>query len=122
MRRHTKGNNVVFLTVFLKFVQVVALMAVEDQQAITTYSSGPSMLLKMPNLIHTFLICCLTVIGNSNYPIGWESTVLVPKREMVFPYNNNKWQHHLALGIDALGYCNPFTIARLYLFCLCTPV
>src|ERR1700730_8595487 len=97
-------------------------MAVEDQQAITTHSLGPSMLLEMPNPIHAFLICCPTVIGNSDHPVGWESAVLVPRREVVFPCNNDKRRHHPALGIDALDYCNPFTIARLYLFCLCTPV
>src|SRR3981081_461461 len=74
-------------------------MAIEDQQAITTHSSGPSMLLKMPNPINAFLICCPTVIGNSDHPVSWESAVLVPRSEVVFPCNNDKRRHRPALEL-----------------------
>ena len=100
----------------------MALVTIKDQQAITTYSSGPSMLLEMPNPIHAFLIRRPTVLSNSNHLIRWESAVLVLRRKVVFPYNNDKRRHRLALGINALDYCNPFPIARLYLFYLCMPV
>ena len=93
---------------------MVALVAIKDQQAIPTYSLGPSMLLKMSNPIHAFLICCLAVISNSDYLVRWKSAVLIPRREVVFACNNNKWWHCLALGIDALDYYNLFSIARLY--------
>jgi hypothetical protein len=101
---------------------VVALMAVEDQQAITTHSSGPSILLEMPNLIHAFLICCPTILSNSDYPVRWKSAILVPRCKVIFPCNNDKRRHYPALGINTLDYCNLFPIARLYLFCLYTPV
>jgi len=122
MSRHIESNNIIFLTILLELVWVVALVAIEDQQAIPTYSSGSSMLLKMSNPIHAFLICCLAVISNSDYLVRWKSVVLIPRCEVVFACNNNKWWHCLALGIDALDYYNLFSIARLYLFCFCTPI
>src|ERR1700716_916649 len=122
MSRHTKSNNVVFLTVLLKLVRVVALMTVEDQQAITTNSSGLCMLLEMPNPIYTLLICCLTVFSNSDNPVGWKSTILIPRCKMVFPCNNYKWRNTPPLRIDTLDYCNTFSIPWLYFFCVCTSV
>jgi hypothetical protein len=100
----------------------VALVAVEDQQAITTYSLGPSIFLKMLNLIYAFLICCLTILRNSDYLVRWKSAILVLRCKVIFPYNNDEQQHYLALGINILDYYNLFLIARLYLFCLCIPV
>ena len=80
------------------------------------------MILEMLNLIHAFLIRRLTVLSNSNHLIKWKSTILVLRRKVVFPYNNDKRRHYLALGINALDYYNPFLIARLYLFYLYMPV
>ena len=80
------------------------------------------MLLKMPNPIHASLVYSLAIFSNSNYPIAWKSTVLILRCKVIFAYNNDEWQYCLALGVDALDYCNPFPITRLHLLCFCTPV
>ena len=89
MRRHTKGGVIVSLAVFLEFLRMVALMAVKDKEAIATHSPGTSVLLEMTNPIHAFLLCCPTVVGNSDHLVAWETAILVPRREVIFARNND---------------------------------
>ena len=121
MGRHTERDDIVELTIFLKLIRMVTLMTIEDQEAITTYSSKPSMLFKMLNSV-CLSHCCPTIISDRNYSTGRKSAILIPRCKVIFPRNNDKRRHRPVLVIDVLDCCYPFPVARLYLFCLCTPV
>ena len=66
MRRHTECDNVVLLAVGLEFLGVVAIVAVKDQQPIFAFRARYCMKIEVPNLIYTFLIRSLAIIGCCN--------------------------------------------------------
>ena len=63
---HTEGNNLTLLTEILEFKQLIALVAVNNQQLIATYSSSLCVLDKVLKLDKTKLVCSLAVLTNPN--------------------------------------------------------
>ena len=69
MQRYTEGNNLTFLAEILEFKQLVALVAVNNQQLIATYSSSLCVVDKVLKLGKTKLICSPAVLTNPNPPV-----------------------------------------------------
>ena len=63
---HTEGNNLTLLTEILEFKQLIALVAVNNQQLIASYSSSLCVLNKVLKLGKTKLIYSLAIVANSN--------------------------------------------------------
>jgi len=85
VRRYTKCNNVVLLAVGFEFFGVVAIVAVKDEQLIFALRTRCCVEIEVPNLIHTFLISSLPVIGCCNAPGGRKVALLIPVGEVVLP-------------------------------------
>jgi hypothetical protein len=47
VQRHVDSNNLILLTVLLEYKQVVALIAVNNKELISTYNSSLCMLIKV---------------------------------------------------------------------------
>ena len=66
---HTEGDNLALLTEILEFERLMALVAVDNQQPIASYSSSLCVLNKVLKLGKTKLICSLAVVANPNPPV-----------------------------------------------------
>ena len=53
MGRHTERDNVVVLAVFFKCDRKVAFVTVEDEEALNTFRTRPSVLIKVFNSFQT---------------------------------------------------------------------
>jgi hypothetical protein len=67
--RHTDSDNLVLLAVLLESEQVVALMAVNCEQAVGANYPLLCMLIKVLQPLQTKLICCLAVLRDCINPI-----------------------------------------------------
>ena len=63
---HTEGDNLTLLTEILEFKRLIALVAVNNQQPIASYSSSLCILNKVLKLGKTKLIYSLAVVADSN--------------------------------------------------------
>jgi hypothetical protein len=88
--RHAESNNLVLLTVLLEIEQVVALMAVNNEQLISAYNSPFCMLIKVLQPLQAKLICCPAVLRDYNNPVVWRTALLVPGREIVLALEDDK--------------------------------
>lgn len=61
VRRHTESDNLVFLAVLLEFERVVALVVINNEQTIASYSPPLCVRIKVLQLLKTKRICCLAV-------------------------------------------------------------
>ena len=91
MRRHTEYNNIILLTVNLKFFGVVAIVAIKDKQPIFALHTRYYIEIEVLNPIHTFLINNPPIIGYYNTPKGRKVTLLIPISKVVLPSQDNKW-------------------------------
>ena len=66
MWRHTESNNLAFLAKILEFKRLIALVAVNNQQLIASYSSSLYVVDKVLKLGKTKLICSLAVLADPN--------------------------------------------------------
>ena len=69
VRRHTEGDNLALLTEILEFERLMALVAVDNQQPIASYSSSLCVLNKVLKLGKTKLICSPAVLADPNPPV-----------------------------------------------------
>jgi hypothetical protein len=67
--RHTESNNLAFLAEVLELKQLVALVAVNNKQPVTTYCTSLCMLDKVLQLGKTKLVSSPAVLANTNSPI-----------------------------------------------------
>ena len=63
---HIEGDNLALLTEILEFKRLIALVAVDNQQLIASYSSSLCVLNKVLKLGKTKLICSLAVVTDPN--------------------------------------------------------
>ena len=63
---HTEGDNLTLLTEILEFERLMALVAVDNQQPIASYSSSLCVVDKVLKLGKTKLIYSLAVLTNPN--------------------------------------------------------
>ena len=63
---HIEGDNLTLLTEILEFKRLMALVAVNNQQLIASYSSSLCVLNKVLKLGKTKLIYSLAVVANPN--------------------------------------------------------
>lgn len=89
MGRHAERDNIVLLTVELKVAQVVALVAVQDREAINTHCTRLGVLVEVLDPFYTSFVCCPSVLGGGNDPILGQRAVLVPRQEVVFALNDD---------------------------------
>jgi hypothetical protein len=68
VRRHAESNNLVFLAVLLEVERVVALMAVNDKQAVATNSPPLYMCIKVLQPLYAKLVLCPAVLRDCNKP------------------------------------------------------
>ena len=66
MWRHTEGNNLAFLAKILEFKRLIALVAVNNQQLIASYSSSLYVVDKVLKLGKIKLIYSLALLANPN--------------------------------------------------------
>ena len=66
---HTEGDNLALLTEILEFKRLMALVAVNNQQPIATYSSSLCVVDKVLKLGKTKLICSPAVLADPNPPV-----------------------------------------------------
>ena len=71
MSRHTQSDNLVILAVLLELERVVALMAVNNQQAVETNTTLLCMRVKVFQPGQTKLISSSTVSRDPNNPVLW---------------------------------------------------
>ena len=69
MRRHTKCENIILLTIELEIDRVVALVAVKDEKAILTFRTRFRMNIEMFNPIYANCIRSPSVITHGDPPI-----------------------------------------------------
>ena len=81
MRRHAEGNDIVLLAVDLEVGRVVAVVAVEDEEAMNSGCSSFGMLVEVLNPFEASLVGCPTVVGCRNDPVLGHWAVLVPQEE-----------------------------------------
>jgi hypothetical protein len=73
--RHAEGDNIAFLTQILEGERLVALMAINNKQLVTTHCASLCMLDKVLQLCKTKLVCCLAILTNS-YPLIFRVVIL----------------------------------------------
>jgi hypothetical protein len=66
---HTEGNNLAFLAKILEFKRLMALVAVDNQQLIASYSSRLCVVDKVLKLGKTKLIRSPAVLADPNPPV-----------------------------------------------------
>ena len=71
------------LVISLKFIGVVALVAVKDQKLIFALCTSRCVQIEMPNPIHAFLIRSPAIVGCYNTPGGWKVTFLIPINKVI---------------------------------------
>jgi hypothetical protein len=67
--RHTESDNLILLVVLLEIKRVVALMAVDNKQAMLPNSTPLCMFVKMLQPLKAKLICCLAILRDTNKPV-----------------------------------------------------
>ena len=122
MRRYAESNNIILLADLLEFKQDMALVAINNQQPMRAYGAIFGMYIKMLQLGNTKLVYCLAIIAYYYNPVQWYIVALIPYREVVLAYKDNKQQDSPSIGINTLDYCRPFAIAWLYCFWTITPL
>jgi hypothetical protein len=113
MWRHIESIDIILLTDYLEFERVVALMAVNNQQPTRAYCPPLCMLIKVPQLYNTKLVCCLAVVTNCNSLIAWYIVVLVLGREVVLTGEDDEGWDCPPSSVDSLNLRNPLAIAWL---------
>ena len=83
MQRHTEYYNVVLLAIELKFSQVVALVAVEDQQPVFAFRTRRCVEVEVLDPIQAYCIGSPAIVGGCNAPVGWEVVLGVPVGKVV---------------------------------------
>ena len=69
MGRHTESDNLILLVVLLEIKRVVALMAVDNKQAMLPNSTPLRMFVKMLQPLKAKLICCPAILRDTNKPV-----------------------------------------------------
>lgn len=100
MRRHTEGNNLCLLTVPLDFNGRVALMAIDNKQAVAAHNPPLCLLIKVLQPLQAKLICCPAVLRDCNNPVLGQA-LLVPGREVVPALKVNKGWNSLTHRVNA---------------------
>jgi hypothetical protein len=85
--RHAEGDNIAFLTQILEGERLVALMAINNKQPVTTYCASLCMLDKVLQPCKTKLVCCPAILTNSYPPIF---RVVIPGLVMVLCLEDEK--------------------------------
>jgi hypothetical protein len=88
----------------------VALIAIKNEQPVTTNCTGLCMLDKVLQLGKTKLICCLAVLADA-YPPIWG--VVVPGLVVVLCFEDEEGWDRLTYSVDASNQRCPLTVARL---------
>jgi hypothetical protein len=78
--RHTESDGVVLLAAELEVGRVVALVAIQDQEAINTYCTGLGVLVEMLVPFWTSFVRRPSVLRGGNDPILRQRAVLVPRQ------------------------------------------
>ena len=110
MRRHAEGDNLVLLTQILEGERLVALMAIKNQQPVTTHCPGLCMVDKVPQLVKTKLICCLAVVTNTYPPV---LRIVILGSVVVLCFEDEEGLDHLSYSVNAGNQCCPLMVARL---------
>ena len=111
--RYAESQNIVIFAMGLKFIRMMAFVAVKNKKSIYTFCARFYVLIEMFYSIHTQLIICSTVITNSNLLIAGDCRVFVLGGKIIFCLNHNKRRDCLTLRIRFLNDRNPFSIAKL---------
>ena len=111
VRRHIEGNNLAFLAEILEFKRLVALVAVNNQQLIASYSSSLYILNKVLKLGKTKLIYSLAVVANPNLLVFQVVNVL--GLIIVLCLKDKEGWDRLAYYINTSNQSYLLTIARL---------
>jgi len=79
-------------------------------------------LIEIFDLFEIEFICSLVILVCFNDLIERRGVVTILIFEIVLICYNNKWRHRSTIRIDVLDYNNLFSIIKLYIFNLFTPV
>jgi hypothetical protein len=69
VRRHAESDDLVLLAVLLEFERVIALVAVNNEQVIASYSPPLCVRIKVLQPLKTKRICCPAILRDCNNPI-----------------------------------------------------
>lgn len=69
----------------------MAVMAVEDEEAINPGCSSSGVLVEVLNPFKASLVGCRTILRRRDNPVVWQWAVLIPRREMVLALDDDEW-------------------------------
>ena len=75
MCRHTETNNLVLCTVLVKLRRSMAVVAVDDKQAVDPSCTRRSMFIKVLQPEQTKLVSCPAVVAYCKYPVSRHITI-----------------------------------------------
>jgi hypothetical protein len=90
VQRHADSNNLILLAVLLECKRVVALIAVDNKELISTYNSPLYMLIKVLQLLQPKLVYSLAVLRDYNNLVLGQILLLIPGREVIAAFKDNK--------------------------------
>jgi hypothetical protein len=114
VRRHADSNNLILLAVLLECKRVVALMAVDNEEPMSTYNSPLCMLIKVLQLLQPKLVCSLAVLRDCDNLVLGQILLLILGREVIAAFEDNEGWNSLPCRVDALDDCCLLSIALLY--------
>jgi hypothetical protein len=114
VQRHAEGNDLLLFAELVEINRVVALVAINNEQAVLSNSAPLCMLIKVLQPLQAKLICCPAVPRDCNTLIVRYTTLLVPGREVVLAGEDDKRWDSPPHYVTALNSCDPLPVALLY--------
>jgi hypothetical protein len=114
VRRHADSNNLVLLAVLLEYERVVALMAVDNEEPMSAYNPPLCMLIKVLQPLQPKLVYSPAVLRDCNNPVLGQILLLIPGREVIAAFEDDKGWNSPPYRVDALDNCCPLSITLLY--------
>jgi hypothetical protein len=90
VRRHADSNNLILLIVLLECKRVVALIAINNKELISTYNSPLYMLIKVLQLLQPKLVCSPAVLRDCDNLVLGQILLLILGREVIAAFEDNK--------------------------------
>ena len=111
IRQYIKCNDLIFYIVLVNLRRSVAIMAVQDKQAVDSLYTSLYIAVKVLNLLIYQLVYYLAIITNSECLVRRQRLVLAYLEELYC--QDNKGQDSLPSRVDPFDYCYLLIITQL---------